>query len=244
MTIRNPIIEEDERDEYETEAGATSDDTDYESEDQFEGDEPEEFTDAEAVEQLRTQDEREVSQANKPRVRARANEREPSRSRETPSQATSKQRKPVREREYVWGPGESLDAPPPLPGMDQRWIRHRLGPDEDPKNWISKKRGMWVPRPADSVPDSFAPPTMQHGSLGTIIGVGDLILCQRPLGMSIARRKYFRTKQLRQTEAGQRHVRSVERQDHPISVTQKQDMRPTVGRGAKRRVTVQDGSDE
>lgn len=239
---RNPnkILDADQEDEFETRPADGTDDTDFDSEDQFEGDEPEEFTDADVSEQLNRASEEEFARANKSRTRGRAPEQGPQRGRETGEQRAAKTRAPVREREYVWTPGESLDAPPSRPGMDQRWIRFRLGADEDPKNWISKSRGMWVPRALDSVPATYSPPTIQHGAMGSLIGVGDLILCERPMGMSIARRKFFRTKQARQMNAGQRHVKSVEHDDHPISVTQKTDIRPTVGRGQKRRVTAQD----
>ncbi len=103
-----------------------------------------------------------------------------------------------------WRPANTLDAPPPRPGMVQRWIRFTLSNEDDPKNWTRKTREGWTPRTLETVPDGYTPPTLQHGKHGTLIGVGDLILCEMPRELHQSRKKYFRDKWERQLAAIER----------------------------------------
>jgi hypothetical protein len=135
-----------------------------------------------------------------------------------------------------WRPTNSLDAPPALPGMEQRWIRFMSGPDNDPQNWSRAMRGRWVPRPLSTVPDTFSPP-VQKTHLGEVIAVNDVILCHRDRRIGLSRRKYFRELQKKQALAAKRHFRKVETAEHPITEYDP-DIAPTVGRG--RRPQVQD----
>jgi hypothetical protein len=104
-----------------------------------------------------------------------------------------------------WKPANTLDAPTPRPGMIQRWIRHQSpGPEGagDAKNWSRAMREGWVPRAINTVPEGFDAPTGKHGSSGgTVIMIGDLILCEMPLVRYRSRRKYFREKLQRQLAA-------------------------------------------
>jgi hypothetical protein len=161
----------------------------------------------------------------------------PKRTHTTTAQAAHTKRNPPRVR-AEWKPADSLDAPPPLPGNEARWIRFRVGNDDDQKNFSQKRRSGWVPRTLDTVQEGYYPPTMKHAQLGEIIAVGDLILCERPMEIGIARRRYYKAKLDRQTQAGQRHIRQAERSDHPIDVEHTRG-RPTVGMARKRRAPVQ-----
>ena len=103
--------------------------------------------------------------------------------------------------EFEWKPANTLDAPPPRPGMAQRWIRFMVGADADPKNWSRATREGWKPRAVDNIPEGFNPPTMNHANFGTVVQVGDVILCEMDERLYKSRKKFFREKGLRQREA-------------------------------------------
>lgn len=103
-----------------------------------------------------------------------------------------------------WRPANTLDAPPPRPGMIQRWIRYQSpGPEGnlDAKNWSRATREGWSPRKLGTVPEGFDAPTAAHAQYGTVISIGDLILCEMPIERYKARRKFFREKLARQLAA-------------------------------------------
>jgi hypothetical protein len=158
--------------------------------------------------------------------------------RETVAKRAAKARAPAREREVTWAPANTLDAPPPRPGMEQRWIRFQLGDKNDPRNWSRKTRERWSPRRLETVTEDFTPPTLTHGQLGDVIGVGDLILCERPREIGLARKRYFREKTTRQMAAAERrHADKVQRRGNPIKVISKRDISRGIGR--RRRASVQ-----
>lgn len=86
----------------------------------------------------------------------------------------------------------SLEAPPPLPGMRQRWIRVRSGNTDDEKNLNRKLREGWRARPANTVPKNFQVPTMKHGPFAGTVMVEGMLLCQIPVELAKKREKYFR----------------------------------------------------
>ena len=53
----------------------------------------------------------------------------------------------------------------------------------------------------DTVDKGFNAPTMNHGTLGTVIQVGDVILCEMDERLYKSRKKFFRAKAIRQKEA-------------------------------------------
>jgi hypothetical protein len=103
--------------------------------------------------------------------------------------------------EFEWKPANTLDAPEPRPGFVQRWVRFLVGSDQDPKNWSRSTREGWRPRSMDTVDKGFNAPTMNHGTLGTVIQVGDVILCEMDERLYKSRKKFFRAKATRQKEA-------------------------------------------
>lgn len=110
----------------------------------------------------------------------------------------------VHDKDEDWAPANTLQAPPRRPGMVQRWVRHALGNDNDPRNWTRAMREGWKPRPLESVPGDFDAPTIKHSVAGTVIAIGDLILCEMPVERFKSRRKYFREKLARQLQAIER----------------------------------------
>lgn len=135
--------------------------------------------------------------------------------------------------DFNWRPTMSLEAPPPKPGMEQRWIRFTAGGVNDPQNWSRAMRGQWSPRKLDTVPKGFNVPASVVQGLGEVVTVGDVILCERDRRIGASRRKYFRDLQKKQMAAAKRHFKAVEREDHPISEYDP-DIKPTVGTGRRR----------
>jgi hypothetical protein len=231
---RNPIIDADIDDDFDVNEFA-------EREEEFGVTDAsdDEFTTDDVADTVRDMSERERAKVNSTRREGRAAPAGPQRGRTTKAQEVAKARAPARVRDVEWKPSDTLDAPPPMPGMEGRWVRFRVGTEDDQKNFSSKQRGGWEPRKVSTVPKGYFPPTMRHSQLGEVIAVGDLIYCERPRSIGLAQKKYFREKLRRQTLAGQRHIKKVERPDHPIDVDNKYE-RPSVGYGKKRRVAVQD----
>lgn len=229
---RNPIVEAAERDEDNLPLAS--------DESEFELPEMDTLSDDDALDDIENMgvEERQRLERSRRRGMAPAHGREPAHS--SPERENAAARNPKRERAIEWRPANTLDAPPPRPGMEQRWIRFQLGANADPQNISRKLRDGWAPRKLETVTEDFNPPTIEHGSLGSVISVGDLLLCERDRNIGAARRRYFRDKQARQVAASKRQIKSVERGDYPIEAYAPFE-KPTVGRG--RRVKAQDDSD-
>lgn len=94
--------------------------------------------------------------------------------------------------EAPWENPSQLVAPKPRPGMDQRYVRvsARNG-DVDAMNADKARRYGWTPRKAETVP-GYAPPTIQHGQFSGFIGVGEMVLMERPKSVGDKHRAYLR----------------------------------------------------
>lgn len=132
-----------------------------------------------------------------------------------------------------WEKPNDLDAPEPRDGYTQRWVRIRLLNDEDAKNTIKMFRQGWLPRPLETVPAGYLPPTIQHAKLGGVIGVDDLILCEMPLKKAIQRNAYYQARQDRMVEGIENDIRKVDRHGPRIDMTNKT-------RVTKRRLRIPD----
>jgi len=200
-----------------------------------------EFTDEDVVEQVDEMDATRRNALERSRKRGQVSTRGRRQTRRTVEKISARTRAPEREREVNWQPANTLDAPPARAGMEQRWIRFQLGDKNDPRNWSRKVRERWAPRRLETVPENFMPPTLSHGQLGEVIGVGDLILCERPADIGLSRKKFFRAKTQRQLAAAERrHADKAQRDGNPIRVRSKHETSRGVGR--RRRVEAQ--SDE
>lgn len=132
-----------------------------------------------------------------------------------------------------WEPPAQLDAPPPRSGYTQRWIRIRVGNEEDAKNSIRMFRQGWLPRPLDTVPDGYLPPTIQHAKLGGVIGVDDLILCEMPIKKAQQRNAHYRAKTDRMIEGVENDLNKVSQGGPRIDMTNRTKV-------TKRRLRVPD----
>lgn len=227
--LETPEISEDEQDEANEFIGDT-----------FLADaDADELTDEEVAAEVERLDEHKRQLMERSRTRGKADPKART-GRQSKAQAEAAARNLQREREVQWAPANSLDAPPPQPGMEQRWIRTELGNKNDPKNWARKTRERWVPRRLDTVPASYAPPTLAHATLGEVICIDGLVLCERPFELGLARKKYFDQRNLRQQAAAARQrLDQVHGDGRKVTVEDRADLPTTIGRG-KRRPTVQE----
>lgn len=100
--------------------------------------------------------------------------------------------------DQVWRRPTSLDAPPPRPGMVQRWVRmtHRDG--QDTINWSGKFREGWKPRTPDTLPREFVHLTGAQQGSGSLITIGGMVLCEMPERTLQQKRAYIRELNRRQ----------------------------------------------
>lgn len=234
MPRTNKIVQADLDDEEFHDAAELAEDA--EIDDEFDSHDVEEMTDEDVQEEVRNMSERQIAAVSRSRQRGRAPDAPAARSRTSTAQKLNKAREPVRARVVEWKPADALDAPPPMPGMEGRWVRFRIGNEEDHKNVSKMLRQGWVPRKIETVPKGYHPPTFKHAQLGDIIAVADLMYCERNREIGIAQKKYVRAKLARMMQAGNSRIRNVEREGHEIEVTN----RRSHSYGKKRRAVAQD----
>lgn len=83
----------------------------------------------------------------------------------------------------------SLDAPEPRKGMRQRWIRHSLKGEADPRNLNRKYREGWRPRPPESLPEDWQIYAVHANKADGYIQVDDLVLMEIPKEVLDAQKK-------------------------------------------------------
>lgn len=116
---------------------------------------------------------------------------------ETPAQsAHDAETVPRFEAASDWARPSSLDAPPPRPGMVQRWKRHRLNGETDTRNWQRAMREGWRPRSADSVNVEYE--SMKSGD--GLIAVEGLVLCEMPIKVAGQREAFYAQRASRQMQ--------------------------------------------
>lgn len=124
----------------------------------------------------------------------------------------------ARHDEVAYKPPSALDAPPPLPGMRQRWIRTQILGQPDPTNVHMKFREGWVPRAADTIPEGFNVPTINHGRYGNVIGIEGMILCHMPVARVKQRNEYYAKKGAAAMDFVNSTLSKAARGDVPIKV--------------------------
>ena len=123
--------------------------------------------------------------------------------------------------EAEWSRPSELEAPKPRTGYTQRWVRIRLGTEDDARNSMRKFREGWLPRQLDTVPVGYAPPTFSHSRLGNVIGVEDLILCEMPIQKAKQRNAHYEAKKNRMIEGIENDLRNVSHGGPRIAQTNK-----------------------
>lgn len=95
----------------------------------------------------------------------------------------------------------NLDAPPPRPGMKQRWVRSELRSESDNLNWQQKSREGWRPRDPATIDGS----QYYFGEKGRdgkdVIRVGGMILMEIPEQQLMAKRRFIEGQTQRQEKS-------------------------------------------
>ena len=115
-----------------------------------------------------------------------------------------------------WVRPSSLDAPPPRPGMVQRWVRVQLKGADDPRNRTRRLREGWKPRALDSIPEDWVGFGMNQGDVKGAFVVDDLMLCEMPERIAIQRRKHYARMTAQQMEAVEADLESAQVGGHRI----------------------------
>lgn len=78
-----------------------------------------------------------------------------------------------------WEPTAFTSAPPPRPGMEQRWVRFRNGGSDDLGNVVKRRHYGWEPRSADTLPAGYIVNVAPFAGLAGTIQNQDSILMER-----------------------------------------------------------------
>lgn len=132
---------------------------------------------------------------------------------------------------FDWSPPSLLDAPEPLPGYVQRWIRCRRGNEDDGKRISQAVRTGWQPRDVNTVPGGWSAPTDAHRRFGSCITVEGMILMQLPIAIFKKREEHYRRLRSTQMQAVQSDLLRVQEPGHPIG--HQYQTRVTVGQGRR-----------
>jgi hypothetical protein len=116
------------------------------------------------------------------------------------------------EEETTWIRGRSLDAPPPRPGMAQRWICVSSNGKDDVSNAQTKFREGWVPRDANTV-SGFYFKKVSAGEFAGKILVNGMLLCERKKAISERRDRHFNGITQARTEAVNAELEKFNRQN-------------------------------
>jgi hypothetical protein len=100
---------------------------------------------------------------------------------------------------FTWKDGTSLDAPPPQPGMRQKWIRISFRSESDEINWSKRFQEGWRPRHPDTIPEELRGyyPVREHDRQ-SMIRSGNLVLCEMPEARIAARARWVKSETERQ----------------------------------------------
>jgi hypothetical protein len=91
-----------------------------------------------------------------------------------------------------WVRPSSLDAPPPRPGMVQRWIRTIVRGADDPRNVNQKMREGWRPREISTIPETYLLNASKADAKAGHFVMDDLLLCEMPQETYDQRAAYYR----------------------------------------------------
>ncbi|MEQ1711639.1 MAG: hypothetical protein ABL908_09570 [Hyphomicrobium sp.] len=100
----------------------------------------------------------------------------------------------------VWREPTALDAPPPRPGMVQRWVRDLAVADSQDNNWARRYGEGWRPRDPSSVSGAFQYLTGKSSAGQPTLRVGNSVLCEMPVDLARQRAAHYRNKLERQMQ--------------------------------------------
>lgn len=100
----------------------------------------------------------------------------------------------------VFREAKRLDAPPPRPGMSQRWVTFRIGSPEDEENFDSMLEEGWVPVRRTAVKKAHELAFSSNGPRGQYYVKRGLILMEIPTQKKVERDRHFRALNKRQND--------------------------------------------
>jgi hypothetical protein len=115
-----------------------------------------------------------------------------------------------------WGVTQNLAAPPPLPGMTQHWVRVMLLDKEDTSNYSKHLQRDWLPRPADTVNDEWAPMKISQGKFAGMIQTHDMILMHIPEARLAARTRANMRKTQSLVDSVNNDIMKIEKMGAPV----------------------------
>lgn len=116
----------------------------------------------------------------------------------------------------AWIRPSSLEAPPPRPGMTQRWVRKSVRGADDPKNLNRTHREGWRPRSPDTLPEDWRIFANFADKNEGMIVVDDLILMEIDSEVLAKRRRAIEQATELQIRSVEHDLESSQVRGHPI----------------------------
>ena len=91
-------------------------------------------------------------------------------------------------------------------GFIQRWIRTKLGGEDDPKNIAKASNQHWRRRDPSTIPSDISAPTIYQDGIGESIGVSNMILMERPIAINDQYKDRVRSRTKAQMDAVDRSL--------------------------------------
>lgn len=130
-----------------------------------------------------------------------------------------------------WQRPSMLDAPPPRPGFVQRWVRYKVGNEEDSDNLEKMLDQGWRPVKPARVKRCHELTADLKGKYGQYIVKRGLILMELPEKLAMQKAKFYRGQQRRMTEAIDRDMFKI---NHPAMPMLKPFRKTRVAQVARR----------
>ena len=138
-----------------------------------------------------------------------------------------------------WEPTPFTAAPPPLPDMEQRWVRIRLHGQDDVQNYLRARHNGWTPRPAETVSGGHVvlldKLSERFGEKGSVVQNQDCILMHRPVSMGNKVRAHHSAQSNRLVQSVKQFVSEhLPAQRGAHGAVEELSMTSTVGNGGRR----------
>jgi hypothetical protein len=105
-----------------------------------------------------------------------------------------------------WMAPMMTNAPDPRPGYVQRWVRTSTLGTEDVSNLMRKQNEGWMPRSAETIPQGFFAPIINHAKYGNVVSNGDMILMERDEKTHRRQRAFIERQTRNQTSGIERYL--------------------------------------
>ena len=111
-----------------------------------------------------------------------------------------------------WVQQDLLAAPPPRDGMRQHWVSTEILGETIPHHVAKRRNEGWIPRPVDTVPESFFASIVETGRFKGCIGTESMILCEMPEERVAARDAFMKARRENQNQFVDAQLDETERE--------------------------------